>query len=193
MRRERDAGFTLTELLVVIVILGAISGGLLSVVATFLRTQGGATTQFDDSRSLQQVATYFPRDVAASIPASLSSNPSDTSPCPGSGGGPNVLSMNWNEIFGNGTPIKTYHASYRLQTSGSTTWLVRVTCEGPTWAQTKVVRLTNRLAASPTKVSADVNGGYVVMVVHTNTGRQLQLAATSSSPTEGLDYDDELD
>lgn len=187
----RDRGASLVEVLISLVVLGAIAGSMVLIVSVTLRNEASASNNFDTTRSLQQISAFLPYDVAAAIPTSLTSAPGRASQCPGSGGGTNVLAMSWNELFPSGAVAKPFDASYRMQTIDGKPTLVRVVCSGTPFTNTKKSTITNRLAAVPTPVEATVNGGYVVFTILTDTGRTVQLSATSSSPTEGLDDGDE--
>ncbi len=63
--RPRDAGFTLTELLVAISILGVITMVLASTIIGWLRYSDATTKQLSLSHDVQISAAHFARDVAA--------------------------------------------------------------------------------------------------------------------------------
>jgi len=65
-RRVRDdAGFTLVELLVAIVVLGIIAVPLGDVVLTYLKDSGAVSGRLSESHSSQIAAAYFAGDVQA--------------------------------------------------------------------------------------------------------------------------------
>lgn len=190
---RKDRGTSLVEVLISLVVIGAIGASMVMIVSVTLRNEAASTRNFDTTRSLQQISAYLPYDVAAAIPTSLDSDPARASQCPGSGGGTNVLAMTWTELFPTGSVATLFDASYRMQTIDGKATLVRITCSGTPLGNTKAVKITDRFADVATPVEATVNGGYVVFTILTDTGRTLQLSATSSSPTEGLDDGDEED
>jgi prepilin-type N-terminal cleavage/methylation domain-containing protein len=60
-----DAGFTLVELLVAIVVLGIIAVPLGNVVLTYLKDSGAVSGRLSESHSSQIAAAYFAQDVQA--------------------------------------------------------------------------------------------------------------------------------
>lgn len=80
---ESESGFTLTELLVVIVIMGVITAPLVISLITTLRVTDRTEEKFTDSRSALVAANYFANDVASANAV----NPLSTvAPCGGSSG-----------------------------------------------------------------------------------------------------------
>jgi prepilin-type N-terminal cleavage/methylation domain-containing protein len=64
-RLRQDAGFTLVELLVAIVVLGIIAVPLGNVVLSYLTDSGAVSGRLSESHSSQIAAAYFAQDVQA--------------------------------------------------------------------------------------------------------------------------------
>lgn len=186
-RPDRDRGATLVELIVVIGLVGVLSAALLAVIATFLRNDGRVIETIDETRTLQQLSNYVPRDITAALPLTFDTDPARVSPCPDAEGGVNVLSMQWHETFGFDATARDFEVSYRLFHDGDSGRLVRVSCQDMPYTSSRTVLLTDRLAPTADAAVADVNGGYVIFSVTTDQGNVLSVASTSSSSTVGLD------
>jgi prepilin-type N-terminal cleavage/methylation domain-containing protein len=65
IRRTGDAGFTLVELLLCIVILGIIAVPLGEVVIGYLKNSGATAARMSESHDAQMAAAYFAQDVQA--------------------------------------------------------------------------------------------------------------------------------
>jgi prepilin-type N-terminal cleavage/methylation domain-containing protein len=89
-RHDREAGFTLVELLVAISILAIIATPLALGLMTGLRFVGRSDDKFNDSRSALVSAAYFAGDVASANTIVRA----DTSAC---GGGTAVVSFGWSD------------------------------------------------------------------------------------------------
>ena len=61
--RRVDSGFTLVELLIVIVIVGLTVGVLSSAIIVVLRNEVATSQRLDDNRDLLQLASWLPADV----------------------------------------------------------------------------------------------------------------------------------
>jgi prepilin-type N-terminal cleavage/methylation domain-containing protein len=63
--RDDDAGFTLVELLMSVVILGIIAVPLAGVVLGYLKNAGATSARMSESHDAQMAAAYFAQDVQA--------------------------------------------------------------------------------------------------------------------------------
>jgi prepilin-type N-terminal cleavage/methylation domain-containing protein len=63
--RDDDAGFTLVELLMSVVILGIIAVPLAGVVIGYLKNAGATSARMSESHDAQMAAAYFAQDVQA--------------------------------------------------------------------------------------------------------------------------------
>jgi prepilin-type N-terminal cleavage/methylation domain-containing protein len=131
---SEESGFTLVELLVVLIVLplvvGAISVGLISVFSL----QGGVTSRFADSGDAQVVSANFVKDVQSASQLTTVSSSTGPAPC---GSSSQLLGLLW----GNGTEVS--YVDVPESTGTSTTYsLFRYVCQGgvtATPAQTSVV------------------------------------------------------
>src|SRR6187401_3599876 len=64
-RLRADRGFTLPELLICIVIIGALSAAIASAFTVIVRTTPTAEARADDARSLLGLSTWLPSDVSS--------------------------------------------------------------------------------------------------------------------------------
>lgn len=63
LRRPRDAGFTLVELLVAVTLLGLVLPAVAGVLFVAIRTAAASKVRLDESGDLVRAATYFGDDV----------------------------------------------------------------------------------------------------------------------------------
>lgn len=198
---SRPDGFTLPEVIVVVVIIGLLATVLAAVFSVIVRTQPTAEARVDDARSLLGVTTWFPGDVNSTPIEPSASSPSwniDPSAASGCSGAPtgttNLIRLRWEEMSG-GTAL--FEASYVLANVGG--WRIqRVYCEdgGPA----ELISLTSELgdpSTTPVVVTLryqviDVGGlpiSHVVgatMVISTIEGDTLTVDSVSESPSETL-------
>jgi prepilin-type N-terminal cleavage/methylation domain-containing protein len=101
MRRREEAGFTLVEMVVVVVVLGMISFGLLSVFIQGLNLTASAGTSLGSTHDTQLTDFYLERDAlggTASYPGSATTPGSDTPPTWGCAAGAGI------SVGGSGSP-----------------------------------------------------------------------------------------
>src|SRR4051794_18413504 len=89
--RDDDSGFTLVELLVAIVILGAVVGAIAASFIVGLKTTDGTAERYRASHDAQLLSLYFPVDAQNST-TSVVPPPADTT-C--SGVASNLLRLQW--------------------------------------------------------------------------------------------------
>lgn len=125
--RREDAGFTLIEMLIVMVTIGIIATAVSTVVVVTLRTSPAADVRIDDARSVQGLVTWLPQDIDAAPPSGFNR---DTSYWPCAGSAPansyNVLTAEWTERT---SADYDFAASYRYESSGGDWTMVRYACD----------------------------------------------------------------
>jgi len=122
----RDRGFTLVELLIVVVVMGTLMAVLTTAVIVALRTTPDTETRVDDARGVQGLVTWLPQDVDAAAPDGFD-RATTAWPCaaPAPTDSHNVLTIRWTETAATTT---NYAASYRYERKGSAWTMARYYC-----------------------------------------------------------------
>jgi prepilin-type N-terminal cleavage/methylation domain-containing protein len=123
---RRGDGFTLVELLIVVVIMGTLMTVLSAVIITALRTTPPTQARVDDARGVQGLVTWLPQDVDATPPGGFNRDPSAW-PCaaPAPTTSYNLLAMQWTEQT---STSASFAATYRYEQSGGRWTIVRYYC-----------------------------------------------------------------
>lgn len=142
-KRRHDHGFTLVEVLIVVVVMGALAATLSTAVTVALRALPGSEDRLEGARSVQGLVTWLPQDVDAAPPDGFDRDPA-TWPCAGAvpADSHNVLSMSW---FEQAPSSSTYAASYRYELRNGEWRMVRYFCTNG--AAAKSMNLTSELPA----------------------------------------------
>ena len=197
MTDSKDSGFTLTELLVVVVVVGIVASVLAAVFSVIVRTAPSAQARADDSRSLLGITTYFPEDVSSTPRKSASTPgpewdvlPGSISGCSGGTvpGSTNLIKLRWSEATSSSI---NYEASYRFVNDGG--WRIqRVSCANSGTAT--FINVTTELpppSASPVSVALvtdtlvnEITGAQ--MSITTLQGDTIRVDATSNSLNQTL-------
>lgn len=125
--RSSEAGFTLAELLVVMVILGIIGYGLTQAVILGLKTTNGTANRVAGSSAAQALDTYFFGDVQSTDQVSTSTTSATDTAC-GTVAGV-LLHLAWTD---QNTGTDVFYAFD--PPSGGEQSLVRITCVGTSGA-----------------------------------------------------------
>jgi prepilin-type N-terminal cleavage/methylation domain-containing protein len=136
-RRTRDSGMTLIELLVSVMLIGAIVTVLAAAVTVVFRQDADTQARLDVARWEQSLAMWLPADLTSAsdvnvdpaIPAAAGCTTADCT------FGSNALQLTWND--GSGTVV-----SYRYgpDGDGSSFMLTRVECSGGSCSSQVVLR-----------------------------------------------------
>lgn len=134
-RAVRDRGLTLTELLVVVALMGVIAVVTAAVFTAIVRSTPSAEASSDDARPLLGLSTWLPADIS-STPFAPHSAPGPawdrdagtSSGCSGGSPGVNLLRLNWSETFGDPATTSTFTSAYRYVDEGSGWKIKRYHC-----------------------------------------------------------------
>lgn len=187
---QRDAGVTLVELLVAVLITSIIMTALVSTIITSLRTTPSVSNRADNAISVQGVTVWLPSDVDSTEPGQFDTNAASPSGCTGTDPGSNVLRLQWKETFR--TISTTYVADYRYVVSGGTGQIVRVTCSGKfALGAPQVLRMSAKLSSTaPVVIPDDFDGDgkvdKVTFQIQTLSGEVVFIEAATKNPNETL-------
>ena len=125
----RDGGFTLVEMLIVVMMTGVVAVVIAATVIVSFRTFPDVEDRADTAITLQGLTTWLPPDVDSANPGQFDTLESAASGCTGGADpGVNLLRLNWEETaFGKTT---SYVANYRFVVSGLNYRIKRVSCSG---------------------------------------------------------------
>jgi prepilin-type N-terminal cleavage/methylation domain-containing protein len=202
--QKSDGGFTLVELLIVIVLTGILMPVIGSVFGAIVKNSPSAQTRADDSRTTRGLTTWLPQDVLSTPPKLVTGSTlgdpgynvdvARASDCPGALGS-NVVQMVWQENAGT---LMTYVANYRYVPSpGNTIQIKRYTCSraGTTggFSNIRVNNVTTPIiqtsSASATAFNSPVAPypvQFIDVKVQTVSGVQVLIRAASRNPAKQL-------
>jgi prepilin-type N-terminal cleavage/methylation domain-containing protein len=155
--RAEEAGFTLVELLITIVISGIIMGPIAASLLVGLRTSDETSNRLAGSSDAQLLSIWLPPDVQSAGGVAGDVSTSSNTDCSGV---TNTLRLQWRETSGSTT--STYVAAYAVRPNGTEWRLVRYQCLNGGTATEHVVA---RNLANASAASASVNGTKVSMTV----------------------------
>ena len=197
MRRAAhgDTGFTLIEVIIVLVILGVVMSTLSLALSVALRTNPDTESRIDDSRATRSLATWLSYDVSSTPPFVGETAQGGmvvggaANDCVGPGN--NLLHLKWVEAK---PTVVTYVASYRFVQVGGIGEIVRVSCKrlgtgpGP-YGSSSIQSLTSGLkaTAAPTVALAVAGAGPVTKVSFSltgNTGQSVLVETASRNPAD---------
>lgn len=129
----RDAGFSVLEVVMSIVILGIVMSTLALTLVVTLRATPGTEERLDDARSTRALATWLSHDTTSAPPflpendqggidVSTTAGPANND-C--GGDGTNLLHLQWTESTAVDT---TFVANYRFVVDGESGTIVRYAC-----------------------------------------------------------------
>ena len=115
--KVQEAGFTLIEVMIVIVFVAVVIGGIAAAMITSFKNVAAVQSKVSDSHDAQVAASYFARDVQTATTLS-------TAPTPLCGAGTQILGLGWT------APSGQVAVSYVSATVGGTAVLQRWFCGG---------------------------------------------------------------
>ena len=198
---RRDRGFTLTEVLIVVVLMGVLMSAVAAVFSVIVRTAPTTENRVDDSVALLGLTTRLPPDVNSTpgVDIALAAAHWNTQPsgsgCASGDVGENLVVLKWSEQTGSSPTM--YTANYRLAANGvggSTMWRISCTNAGPGTAR----RIVQDLPSMPSKpVTVTIRNGLdpvdevmkvvgLSMTVTTMSGDVLRFDAQTNNPAETL-------
>jgi prepilin-type N-terminal cleavage/methylation domain-containing protein len=157
-RMRDEAGFTLVELLMAIVIMGVVLGPLAAGLLVGLRTSDETANRLAGSNDAQLLSIWLPPDVQSTGGGASDVSTSNNTDCSGV---TNVLRLRWTETTGSSSA--TYIAAYAVSQNGTGEWrLVRYACVNGGTPSTHVVA---RNLAGSSAATVSVNGTKIAMTV----------------------------
>lgn len=152
LRHGSDAGATLVELLVALVIGTLITGAIASALIVGFRTSDDTTTRLAESHDEQIIANYLQVDVTSSAPSGITTASSDASGCASAPvlGSSSVVVL----PYASGAGDDSRRSAYRLEPGATGRKLVRYHC--PTGGVSERILLASNVSATGTGVGAAV-------------------------------------
>jgi prepilin-type N-terminal cleavage/methylation domain-containing protein len=190
LRRRPDAGFTLPELLISIVLMSLIASVITMAIITSIKTAPDVSDRADSAIAVQGITTFLPPDVDSTEPGGFDINPGTASGCTGTDPGQNVVRMQWHETFAGVTT--TYVANYRFVIDGSTGTIVRLSCSGQFSLNSPTqLSMTAKLSTTVPVVSlrdgdGDGKTDAFTIEIETFSGDVVDIDAASKNPAETL-------
>lgn len=163
---RNDAGFTIIELLITIVILSVVTFPLGNLVIDYFRTQNTATSMLGESHDAQITNAYWQQDAASiGVRASAFDSANNTFAlqqsvgisfgCSVPAGTTTFAVLGWTQYDTSGNPTQVTVA-YATQGSSAPLVLVRLYCSGSTLVSTTT--LAHELSAQPAAPTCTLNG-----------------------------------
>ena len=201
--RKADDGFTLVELLIVVVLTGILLPVIAAVFTAVVKNNPSAQTRADDSRTTRGLSTWLPQDVLSTPPIVVTGSTAGVpgynvdvvraSDCPGALGS-NVLHMVWQENAGT---LMTYVANYRYVPTGATIQIKRYTCSraglSGGFSNIRVNNVTTPIILTSSASATAFNSSvapyplqFIDVQVQTISGVQVLIRAASRNPAKQL-------
>ena len=157
LRRGRDDGFTLIEMVIVTAIMPLIIGALAVGIVSVFKLQSGVANRLGDSADSQQISSVFSNDIAG---AQYVTSDALTTPQCGVLTGTMLLKIDTNSNRQNGTaPVIVYELSQNTSGNALAYNLVRLSCPGETSSTpSSITTLAYDVSTGP-KVAINCPGG----------------------------------
>ncbi|GAA1770904.1 type II secretion system protein [Luedemannella helvata] len=194
-----DRGFTLTELLVAIVILGIIIVPLTNGLLAFFKHTDETTGRLSESHDIQIAAAYFAQDVASvgvrdwsatgfPLLASVEVNVAAASgrACGVAGTPAALIRLAWDDPTDASGDPRTVRAAYLVQTVDGETRLRRITCVGASTVPVSDSVLVHNLDSASVCFSAACTTAVPAVPRQINLNLTIKNRATSAPVTVTL-------
>lgn len=165
-RRAGDAGFTLPEVLICVVLIGVLMSAVTAATSTFLRSEKPTQARLSESKDITFLQTWLPLDLASAISSDrdplAQPAPGETLP------GTNVLTLVRPDVTGSTTVY--YRVSYRYVHVGNEWRLVRYEIRDPGLPSQTVamVGVAHELSAPPPEWTPDQAPTFAIEVTARN-------------------------
>jgi prepilin-type N-terminal cleavage/methylation domain-containing protein len=172
-RRDREGGFTLVELLLVVALIAVVAVPLGSAIMIGQRTTSATTNRLASSHDAQLVSIYLPADIQ-----SAGNTSGDVVVTPGNtdcSGVPNLIRLSWTVTETLNSPV-TYQAAYAVTQVGSEWRLTRYYCTAGGGVISAVVVARNLSGAAQPAPTVSVDGTRISVT--------LQEAGSDRDPTQ---------
>lgn len=183
---QRDGGFTMIEMLIVITTMAILIGTLSAVFLVIIKTSPSSEIRVDDARSTRGLATWLSHDTTSAPPnRSFDSKGWIDTSSGGACGGPGVslVQFSWLE---EGFSSQTFYADYRFVADGGDASVVRYFCS--TSGASTTMNLTAGLdPLTPPDIALNPSTGDVDSVdftLHSNAGDDVLIETGSRNPVE---------
>ncbi len=172
-RHWEESGFTLVELLIVVVVLPLVVGAVALALMSVFNLQGGVSNRLSNSADAQIVSANFVSDVQGASLITTASSPTSPAAC---GTSSQLLGM----VLGTGQT----EVSYVDAPLGSSNALSRNVCQGGTLATGVVGGQTGITSLSVSTLSVPVVAGDQLTIFHSNPDGSLSRQAVVASSAE---------
>lgn len=191
-----DAGFTLIEMTIVIVVMGTLMAALAMAVSITLRAAPDNEDRIDDARSTRSLSTWLAQDTTSTPPvipegayggmnttSTSASDPSGANAC--GGNGQNIVHMTWTETT---TGTTTYVANYRFVGDATQARVARYTCSktgADPFTPPRTQLLTPNLDASAAPIANfDSTSNLLSFTLTGKTGETVLIETSSRNPSD---------
>jgi type II secretory pathway pseudopilin PulG len=174
--KVQEAGFTLIEVMIVIVFVAVVIGGIAAAMITSFKNVAAVQSKVSDSHDAQVAASYFARDVQTATTLSTAATPT----CGGGGAGTQVLGLGWTDSS-SGNQV---NVSYKTATLGGVAVLQRWFCNGAGSPSPTVISHTGSISVDQT-VKTDGVSTVSTAPFSTNSPNELLVAYVSADGPKG--------
>jgi len=193
-RRRPDAGFTLPEMLIALVIFAMVMSVISLTIVTALRNAPSVEHRADTAIAVQGITTWLPPDVDSAEPGAAGFDILKTTPSGCAGGDPagstNIIRLQWSETFAGVTT--TYVANYRWLVDGGVGQIKRLSCNGKfALGSPQILNMSAKLSSTEPAVTLDDFDGdhkndKVTIEVVTLAGEKVFIEAATKNPNDTL-------